>query len=193
MLGGDGQDLANSQAAEVVDLRLQLGRVDLVDGKEDGLAAAQQQPRQLDVGAGDLGAPVDHHHHRVGLFQGDARLAKDLGGDQFLVLGDDAAGVDHGETAAVPLRVAVKTVAGDAGLVADNRPPPPDDAIEERGLADVRAANDGERGRSCRGAGFCASSQEMVYLGDLVMVTHYEIRAKAKLSSLAQSPNHEVT
>ena len=50
--------------------------------------------------------------------------------------------------AARPLDLAVEAVAGDAGLVADNGAPRTDQPVEQRGLADVRTADDGQR--ACR-------------------------------------------
>jgi hypothetical protein len=54
---------------------------------------------------------------------------------------------------ATPLRVAVKTVARDAGLVADNGAPRTHDPVEQRGLADVGPAHDGNCGNAGCGGG----------------------------------------
>ena len=63
-----------------------------------------------------------------------------------------AAGVDHGEGAAVPFADAVDAVAGRAGKVLDDRDALADQPVEEGGLADIGAANDGDDGEG-HGAG----------------------------------------
>ena len=56
----------------------------------------------------------------------------------------DAAGVHEREGAPVPLGLGADAVARDAGLVVDDGDAPSDDAVEQRGLADVGAADDGD-------------------------------------------------
>ena len=62
-----------------------------------------------------------------------------------LVVGNDAAGIDHAQLLAGPFHLAVDAVAGDAGLVADDGAPRSDQPVEQRGLADVGAADNGQR------------------------------------------------
>ena len=50
-----------------------------------------------------LGPSVDHHDDGRRFVQGEARLAKDLGGNKILVLRHNAAGIDHAETASQPV------------------------------------------------------------------------------------------
>jgi hypothetical protein len=38
-------------------------------------AATQQQPRKLHIWRSQLGAPVDDHHNRIGLFESNLRLS----------------------------------------------------------------------------------------------------------------------
>ena len=61
-----------------------------------------------------------------------------------LFFGDDAAGIDNAHLAAVPLGFAVNPVAGDAGLVADDGAPRAHQPVEQRRLADIRPADDGQ-------------------------------------------------
>ena len=68
--------------------------VDFVDGEEDGLAAAEEEAGEFEVGGGEFGAAVDDHDDGVGFLEGDLGLAEDFGGDEGFVVGDDAAGVD---------------------------------------------------------------------------------------------------
>ena len=66
-------------------------------------------------------------------------------GNQRLVVGNDAAGIDHAQHLARPFGFAVEAVAGDAGLVADDGAARSDQPVEQRRFADVGAADDGER------------------------------------------------
>ena len=157
VLGGDGEDVGEAEAAEVFGLGLQGFGVHLVDGEEDGLAAAEEEAGEFEVGRGELGAAVDDHDDGVGFFERDLGLAEDFGGDEGVVVGDDAAGVDDAGVAAHPLDLAVDAVAGDAGLVADDGAAGAGEAVEEGGLADVGAAADGDQregGRRFKVAGF---------------------------------------
>ena len=56
----------------------------------------------------------------------------------------DAAGVHERERFSVPLGLDADAVARDAGLVVDNRNAFFDDAVEQRGLADIWPADDGD-------------------------------------------------
>ena len=53
-----------------------------------------------------------------------------------------AAGVDHGEGPPAPLGVELLAVAGHAGPLLDHRRPTADDAVDQRGLADVGPSGD---------------------------------------------------
>ncbi len=100
---------------------------------------------ELHVGRGELGAAIDDHDDGVGLFERDLRLPEDLAGDKGFVVGHDATGIDQTRLAALPLDLAVDAVAGDAGLVADDGAAGAGEAVEERALAHVGAAADGEQ------------------------------------------------
>ena len=120
VLGTDGVDIANAELAEVLRRRSHGFAFHLVNGQEDGLAAANQQAHQVVVRAGQFGARVDHQDQRIGVFERDFGLVVDLGGDQFRVVGHNAARVHQAELPARPLVLAVDAVAGNAGLVAHN-------------------------------------------------------------------------
>ncbi len=147
VLGGDGEERLHAEAAEVFCLREKLVGVDFIDGEEDGLAGADEQARELDVRRGELGAAVDDHDDELRFVECGAGLAEDFSGDEIRVVRDDAAGVDEARGASGPFDFAVDAVAGDAGLVADDGAAAAGEAIEERGLADVGAAADGEDGQ----------------------------------------------
>src|SRR5581483_11204128 len=106
----------------------------------------QQEAGEIHVGRGQFGANVDHENNRLRFVQGDLSLAIDLRRNERDVIGNDAAGVDDAEVASAPLGFAVEAVAGDAGLIADDGAAASNDAVEERGLADVGASDDGDGG-----------------------------------------------
>ena len=56
----------------------------------------------------------------------------------------DAAGVNERERPPVPFGLGGDAVAGDAGLIVDNCDALADDAIEQRGLADIGPSDDGD-------------------------------------------------
>jgi hypothetical protein len=65
VLGGDGEDVGEAEAAEVFGGGGEGGGVDFVDGEEDGLAAAEEEAGEFEVGGGELGAAVDDHDDGV--------------------------------------------------------------------------------------------------------------------------------
>ena len=127
--------------------------VDFVDGQEERAIGFAEQAGEFEVGAGEFGASVDDHDDGGGFVERDAGLAEDFRGDEIFFFGEDAAGVDDAQVAAFPFGVAVEAVAGDAGFVADDGAARAYDAVEERGLADVGAAHDGDGGDAGGGGG----------------------------------------
>ena len=110
-----GRTLLEAEPAKVFSRRLQAFGLHLVHGQKDRLAAAQQQPRQLHVGAGELGAAVYDHDDGCSFRQRDLGLAEDLAGDQRLVIRYHAAGIDQPRAPSLPLDLTVDAVARDAG------------------------------------------------------------------------------
>ena len=92
------------------------------------------------------GAHVDDEDHRVGLGHRLARLLGHLLDDAGRLLGLEAAGVDDDELALADAAVAVVAVARQAGEVGDDRVAALRHAVEQRRLADVGAADDGDDG-----------------------------------------------
>ena len=86
---------------------------------------------------------IHDEQHGVGEIDRDLGLRGD-GGVDALRIGLPAAGVDDRELAVLPLGLVVHPVAGDAGGVLHDGLATADDAVDERGLADVRAADDRE-------------------------------------------------
>jgi hypothetical protein len=152
VFGADGVDVADAEAAEVFGFESHGFAFDLVNGEEDGLGAAGEETGEVVVGTGELGAGIDDHDDGLRFVEGDLGLVVDFGGDEFGVVGDDAAGIHQAEAAASPVEFAIDAVAGDAGLVTDNGAATAGEAVEEGGFAHVGPADDGDEGESL-GAG----------------------------------------
>ena len=96
------------------------------------------------VGRKRAGDGVHDEQYDVGLFDGDLRLLADGGFDDVVGRGDKPAGVDERERAPGPFGVGVMAVARHAGQVVHDGIAMADDAVEERGLPDVRTSDDGD-------------------------------------------------
>ena len=76
------------------------------------------------------------------------RLFEDLSRDLGFLARNDAAGVDNLEGSSVPRRRSVDAIASNARLIRNDRAALSDKSIEQRGLADVGSADDGDQ-RMC--------------------------------------------
>jgi len=123
-------------------LELALLVVGLVDRHDDRRRGASEQLGRLEVGRRHAGRRIDDEDDGVGLRDGQAGLFLDAQLDGVAGVDLEAAGVDDDEPPTVPLGVAVEAVAGRPRAVLDDGGPCPDDPVEERALADVRAADD---------------------------------------------------
>src|SRR4051794_40982004 len=115
--------------------------IDLVDGKRDRFPKPPEHSSEFPISARDLGSAVNYIDDVVGVFQREASLPQDLGGDQVLVIRDDSAGVDDFEVLLTVRGLTVNAIPGDSRLVSDYRPALSRDCVEQRGLADVRSAH----------------------------------------------------
>ena len=113
--------LAEAEGHGLPDQRLAAGVVDLV-GDEQHLAGGERAHDLGDAGVllGDAGDGVDDEQHGVGLADGLLALAADLR-VEVGAAGHPAAGVDEPERHALPLGLDLLAVAGDAGLLLDDR------------------------------------------------------------------------
>lgn len=93
------------------------------------------------VGRGRADVRVDDEDHRVGQVDRDLGLHGD-GGVDAAGVGLPAAGVDDGEGAVDPLRPVRDAVAGHSRGVLDDGLAAPEDAVDQRRLAYVGAADD---------------------------------------------------
>ena len=78
-------------------------------------------------------------------------LLTDLRQELTVIVENQSTGVHHLEVAVPPESVLVGAVTRDAGLIVDNRFPTATEAIDQRGLADVGASDDGDDGARQRG------------------------------------------
>ncbi len=115
--------------------------VSLVDHQDGRLAElAQLGPDQL-VARHQAVLAVHHEEQEVALLHREEDLAVEA---ERIVARHQAPGVDQVDAQlGVDLRVAGDAVAGDPGLVVDDRLAPPHQAVEQGGLAHVGAAHDG--------------------------------------------------
>ena len=138
---GDGPDLAEAQAVEVVRVVHLLTRVDLVHAQDDGFLGTAQEVRDLRVIIGDAGLRLAHEQDHIGLFHGDDHLAADSVLEDIVRIGRITAGVHHRELGAAPFALAVMAVAGHARRLIDDGLTHAHQAVEKGRFAHVRASN----------------------------------------------------
>ena len=143
--GGDGHRLAQPEAVEVVDERevarrcRSCWRPARPAGRRG--AACRPPPRRRRACPA---LRVDHEQRDVGVGQRLAHLVPDRDGERVGVLEVDAAGVDQRERPAVPVGRELLAVARDPRTLVHDRLARLREAVDERGLADVRIADDGD-------------------------------------------------
>ena len=142
--GGHGQRLAEPEPVEVVREHEVVRGVDLVGRHHHGQRAAAQDLGDLLVARPHAGAGVDHEQRDLGVGDRLARLVLDADRERVVVLEVDAAGVDQRQPAAVPLGRELLAVARDPRPLVDDRLARLREAVDERRLADVGIADDGD-------------------------------------------------
>src|SRR5713101_6588051 len=141
MLGGNGKNFV-AELVEFAAERHVPQRVGLVDGNDGRLAGAAETLREVSVRRENARAAVHDKDYACRGFDGFLRLAQDFAGEAGFFIGNDAAGVHHFKWTAIPRGLAIDAVARNARLVGDNRTARAGEAVEERGLANVRPADD---------------------------------------------------
>ncbi len=139
---GERDRVAEAEPVELERVRLLRGVVDLVRQDEHGLVREAEDLRDLLVARRRADARVDDEEHEVGLLDRLARLVRDRARDLGVVRDVDPAGVDHEEAAAVPLDLELLAVARHARRLVHDRCARLGQPVDERGLADVREADD---------------------------------------------------
>ena len=140
--------LAETEALERPHVGLAPFVVDLVDDDEHRLVRLVQHARDALVLLHETDGAVDHEEDHVGVDQRALGLTADHARERlaaFTRLGSEpTTGVDDHELAAVPLGVELLAIARDARLLLDDRVATTDKAVDEGGLAHVRATDDGD-------------------------------------------------
>ena len=119
VFGGDGKN-GDSERVERRCVRLLQARVDFICRHHKRVSSGAQQPSEFLIERSEPRGAVDDQHEHGSIFNRHARLAKNLGGNQSLVVRNDAARVHNLDDTAMPFRFAVDTVAGNARLVGDD-------------------------------------------------------------------------
>ena len=144
--GRERRGLTDAERIELPDVVvLAIGVVELVHQQKDWLVAALEHAGDRLVLLGDAGAAVDHKQDDGGFLGGGEGLVADGRGKDVVALERlDAARVDDGELAAVPIGRVIRPVARDAARLVDDGVRGLGQAVNERGLAHVRASDDGD-------------------------------------------------
>ena len=146
MQGRERRGLADAERIELPDaVVFAIGVVELVHQQKDRLVAALEHACDRLVLLGDAGAAIDHKQDDGGFLGGGKGLVADGRGKDVIALERlDAARVDDGELAAVPIGRVVRAVARDATGLVDDGVRGLGQAVNERGLAHVGASDDGD-------------------------------------------------
>ena len=122
------------------------GAVALVDGHHHRLGAFDQQLSQGTVEGSEPGPSVHHQHQDLGLPDGGLGLLENESRHRIPIPGDHASGVDNLELPSAPLGPGNHPVSSHSGLIAHQGAPLPADSVEQGGLADVGASDNGNGG-----------------------------------------------
>ena len=144
MLRRDRQRIAEAELVGFEPAGLARFALALVGGDDRGLARLADQIGEHPIIRHQTGAPIDQEEHRVGLFDRRLGLLDHAAGQARGRRAFEARGVDRGEFEVAETPVALATVARHARHVVDQCKPLADQAVEQRRLADVRPANDGD-------------------------------------------------
>ena len=120
--------------------------IHLVDDEQRARGAPSQGTRDRAVEIGGSRESVDHEDHHVRELDRQLRLTPHQGFAPRRGTRQESPRVDQHERPSPPLRGCGVAVAGDARAVVYDGTAGPENAVEERGLADVRASDDGDDG-----------------------------------------------
>ena len=129
--------LTEAERMEICGGRRRVEPLGLVDREEHGLAGTTQLARHEVILGGETGARIGEEHKHIGLGDGALGLQSHRLLDARGLL-DEATGVDDDIWDRPEAAVAVLSIARDARHVRDQGVPGPGQAVEERGLADIR-------------------------------------------------------
>ena len=142
--GRHRQRLAQPEAVQLRRQRQIGDRVALVGDDHARHRRAAQQIRELLIAGAHPRARIDHQHRHLRFGEARARLLADRAGQRILVAEVHAAGVDQRERASVPLALDLVAVARHPGALVHDGGARPAQAVDQRGLAHVGIADDGD-------------------------------------------------
>jgi hypothetical protein len=142
VLGGKRDRIAEAEAKGVINAVTPREPFGLVGDDEDRLAGAAHRRGEMPVSGGEPRPRVEDEQDRVAIGERGFGLRAHAPGKRCGVALFETCRVDDGEGEIGKPRLALAAVAGDAGLVVDQRELPPDQPVEQRRLADVRPADD---------------------------------------------------
>ena len=143
VLGGDRQRLAKAEHVGLVDAGLGGAALAFVGCENDRLARAAHEIGEHLVGADQSCPRVDEKHYDIGLLYGRLGLLPHACGKPGIA-GFEPRGVDQRHVVSTERRLGLAPVAGQAGLIVDQRQALAGQSVEHSGLADIRASDDGD-------------------------------------------------
>ena len=144
MLRRDGIDFLDAKHIKVSDQRLGFWGIDFIGGREDRLAGLSQEIHDLPIHRCQPVPSIQDENQRIRLCDGEPGLLANQRVHKVLRGRNQAAGVDQPEGPPSIFRFRRVAVARYSWEVLDDRLPAPQDTIEERGLADIGPADDGD-------------------------------------------------
>ena len=120
--------------------------LDLVDDEEHRPARSPQEPCNAAVLGGEARTSVDDEEHRIGFGDRRAGLLRHFVQDPGLRHRLESARVDDDEPTLARAPATVVAIARESGKIGDERRAALRQSVEQRRLADIRAADDDEDG-----------------------------------------------
>jgi len=144
VLGGDRDRLAEAEREGLVVAGVAGVALAFVGDQDHRLARPAQRLGDGLVAGGEAGLAVDDEEDRVGVGDGGLGLRRHAAGQRLGLLVLEACGVDDAEEQRAERGVGLAAVARHARRVVHQRQLAAHQLVEQRGLADIRPADDGE-------------------------------------------------
>lgn len=140
----DAEEIGKSEPGEVGREVLMLIEVEFIDDKGDGFGGGAEDAGELLIGRGDAVEAIHHEEQQVG--RGDGRFGSEAGwcGEFGIGFAADAPSIDNFKGCLTEVANRENTVAGDSGLIVDDRDFLVGQTVEEGGFSDIRASNNGD-------------------------------------------------
>ncbi len=143
VLGGDRHRLAETEREGLVIAGVGSATLRLVGDEDQRLAGGTDQRGEMLIQRRDAGAGIDHEQDEIGLVDCRFGLGAHAAGQGFGVDILQAGGIDEADAQIADLRLAQATVPGNARPVVDQRQAAADHTVEQRRLADIGPADNG--------------------------------------------------